>query len=311
MRLNLYVNSYTDRSPERQAEIDQCLRRNIDNPLIARVVLIDETGKPPAHPKVTPVPFKGRPTFDDYFDVIGRHTAPGDVNVITNSDVYFDDSLGRLADLDLMGRLLTLLRYEVLADGSTELCNYHGSAMSNSQDAWIFRGKPRLRTKADFTLGRPGCDCRLARLFWEAGYEVYNPAFDLKSYHLHVTNVRGYDLEKNVTPTPWLFVSPCTLAEIDRPRGVVAFSLFENTPAQTDGALANVKLAGEFYPGWAVRFYADKSIPAALVDELRRSARKSSGCRGRNTHGRGASGGSWWPTTTPPRGGSSATWSRA
>jgi len=47
MDLVLYSQYYRTRSPERQLEIDECLRRNLNHPGISRVVLFCESDAPP------------------------------------------------------------------------------------------------------------------------------------------------------------------------------------------------------------------------------------------------------------------------
>ena len=54
-----------------------------------------------------------------------------------------------------------------------------------SQDVWVFKGHIKPELKADFPLGVPRCDNRLLYELQEAGYSVLNPAFSIKSYHIH------------------------------------------------------------------------------------------------------------------------------
>jgi hypothetical protein len=62
----------------------------------------------------------------------------------------------------------------------------------DSQDTWIFLGSVNNINLADFTLGVCGCDNKIAYLLGENGYYVINPSKTLKTYHLHLTNVRNY-----------------------------------------------------------------------------------------------------------------------
>jgi hypothetical protein len=97
MAIHLYVNYYRDPSAARQAEIDAALARNLENAFIARVVVLGDARVPRDHPKITYVPCSPRPTFRTYFEVVNHHSSAADVNVIANSDIYFDDSLERLS----------------------------------------------------------------------------------------------------------------------------------------------------------------------------------------------------------------------
>jgi hypothetical protein len=53
---------------------------------------------------------------------------------------------------------------------------------------------------------------------------------------------------------------------------IIAFSLFGSKPRYTQGAIANLKLAEELYPGWVCRFYVDITVPTGVRRELERGA---------------------------------------
>ena len=50
---------------------------------------------------------------------------------------------------------------------------------------------------------------------------------------------------------------------------MIAFSLFGSDETYTAGAMENARLARIVYPGWTVRFYAGRSVPADVVQVLR------------------------------------------
>jgi len=52
---------------------------------------------------------------------------------------------------------------------------------------------------------------------------------------------------------------------------VICFSLWGDDERYTHGALHNVELAKEVYPGWICRFYIGKSTPRDIVSELEKS----------------------------------------
>ncbi|WP_223677940.1 tetratricopeptide repeat protein [Azospirillum agricola] len=53
-----------------------------------------------------------------------------------------------------------------------------------------------------------------------------------------------------------------------RRRDVIAFSLWGDRPDYTQGAIENVRLARELYPGWICRIYHDDSVPAPVLAAL-------------------------------------------
>lgn len=129
----------------------------------------------------------GRATFTEMFAMC----KPGCLNVIANSDIYFD------ADgVDLMRaqfepangptKVFALSRWDVDADGNATHYNH-----ADSQDAWVIYGGPR-NIDAPFTMGVPGCDNSLAHILAESGFTVTNPSLSIKAYHLHNVRWRSY-----------------------------------------------------------------------------------------------------------------------
>lgn len=70
---------------------------------------------------------------------------------------------------------------------------------------------------------------------------------------------------------------------------VISFSLYGQDPMYLQGALENVRLAREYYPGWICRFYCGMDVPGGLVDQLWREGAEI--CR---EAARGPHHGSFW-----------------
>jgi hypothetical protein len=160
---NLFINWFD--SEVRPQEFDYCLKKNLK--VFDRIINI-----------------KGRPTFTDFFHVASKF--PEDVNVIANLDIYFDESL-ELAQWITEDVAYCLTRHE--DDGLGNIITFkekhYGHPGEWSQDAWIFTGTKILDIKADFCLGERGCDNHIAYLFKEAGFEILNPAEDIRAIHCH------------------------------------------------------------------------------------------------------------------------------
>lgn len=187
--MNLFINSYTDKHPERNAELVTCLENNRECEAISKIFLIGDTIQP-EFSKLMNVPFSARPTYKDYFNIINRFTQPNDINIIANTDIYFKD-----VDYNHFTNLkhddcYALSRWDVNAEG--EAVHYNNSG---SQDTWIFRGAIKMVEGATFTQGVAGCDNKIAYLLSEAGYRVTNPSLSIKTYHLHNTNIRHYNTD--------------------------------------------------------------------------------------------------------------------
>lgn len=85
----------------------------------------------------------------------------------------------------------------------------------DSQDTWMWTGNRLMDAKGigEFEFGIPGCDNRFAYELSQYG-EIYNPSIDIKTYHIHATNVRTYNRE-TVVPSPYAFLNAIKLDQIN------------------------------------------------------------------------------------------------
>lgn len=146
-----------------------------------------------------------RLTFTDLF-ALCRHDC---INVIANSDIYFDHTLrDHAAQLD-EDSVWALSRYE---DMGTTLLPYH---RSDSQDAWVIRGGPHM-VDAPYQMGVPGCDNAIAHELTLRGLHVTNPCQSVRAIHLHRSAYRTYGAGRGKPkmyriPPPYQQVHPCSL----------------------------------------------------------------------------------------------------
>lgn len=144
-----------------------------------------------------------KPTYTSFFNKINEISTDDDINVICNSDIFFDETI-KLAENIKPNEMYALLRWEYQINKTAKLFE-----RPDSQDTWIFRGKIN-NVYGDFTLGIRGCDNRIAHEFSKAGYSVLNPCRSIKSYHVHNSNIRNYTM-KDVVPPPYLTIHPSSL----------------------------------------------------------------------------------------------------
>jgi len=189
--IRLFYNYYFDQDIRRRAELDRCKQVNLENKLL-NVIIIDTSSQS-----------MEKPTYNFFFNKINEITGDDDINIISNSDIYFDDSIA-LVEKMTSNQVYALSRWNVNRQGNVELFN-----REDSQDTWIIKGKVKP-VYGDFHLGRPGCDNRIAHEYKVAGYEVLNPSKTIKSFHLHNSGVRRYNTAHTVPP-PYLTLPPVEL----------------------------------------------------------------------------------------------------
>jgi hypothetical protein len=206
--VHLFVNFYRDKDPMRHRELEECLRRNLSNHEINKIyvfcndqdaTLLNGLG---CFNKLIVIRHAGRPTYKEMFEEVNRRTGNKQINIVSNSDMYFDLSLIHVQKIGIDDCYL-LSRWEVG-------CPFQVQRRGDSQDVWIFHGPVKPVPYADFTLGIPGCDNRIAYELQEAGYRVLNPSQTIKAWHLHGTNIR-HNLKEIPIPRPYLIVEPTAL----------------------------------------------------------------------------------------------------
>lgn len=200
--INLFINHYTDAHVNRNDELLKCLALNISNKHIDNIFCIcNNEGDSPLldGDRVSVLILKSRPTYNAFFQIIAKYTKQEDWNIIANTDIYFDSTITHIHKYNKPNILLALTRWEVTGT-QIQFLN-----RADSQDTWIFKGHPKVN--CDFTMGVAGCDNVLADRFHKAGWMVINPSRTIKTYHLHISNVRHYNGNDRLMP-PYKLITP-------------------------------------------------------------------------------------------------------
>lgn len=220
MQHNLFVNFYTDKNPKRSKELDFCLIQNVTNPAINSVVVICKEQDWQRIKEIFPVPQQDvngvglkirlndyskkivpivtdvRPTFNDYFRLMTRlYPGQENINIIANLDIIipYETLEGERTAKDYLtskNKCLALCRWDSKSEDYREKAKFLDFV--DSQDSWFFVGGVEEIPGVDFTLGTAGCDNSICHHLTVSGREVLNPSRTLKTYHLHVSDVRNY-----------------------------------------------------------------------------------------------------------------------
>ncbi len=210
MKYNLFTTYHHVDDETRRKEYITCLENN--SKVFNKIILLCENDSDKSEVLfITDALFdtmciainvKRRPTYNDFLDIMSSEEYVDSVNVLANSDIYFDDLSG-IDSLLHEDSCLALSRWE----------NGEHFNRADSQDSWIFLGKPSIRTSIDFCLGQLGCDNRFAHELVSCGYSVTNPSLSIRSNHLHTSSKRSY-LDDNgnrigeVVPPPYQLIIP-------------------------------------------------------------------------------------------------------
>lgn len=197
----LFTSFYQDRNPIRHKELEHCIRMNVNNAEIDKIIVVLE-GRKEDFPVLNysdriEVIEAQRPTFNQFFKLANALCGPDDIAIISNTDIYFDTSLKELDRIAWQSpTCVALSRWHYNEGGNIVLHNE-----KFSQDVWIFKGPIRQMQWADFYMGIRGCDNRIAYEILTAGYHVINPAQSIRCIHYHMSESRNYGDE--VVPKPY------------------------------------------------------------------------------------------------------------
>jgi hypothetical protein len=202
----LLQQRYDSPDPARQAELEEARAANAACTAFRHVEAVDGAAR--------------RWTFADLFSLAAERF-PGDVCVIANSDISFDSGLEALRPLVRPGVLAALTRWDdgtaPSMEGRIDLATWR--FYSQSQDAWAFVAGGLPAFPADFRLGIPCCENRLAYEAAAAGVIVVDPAFSIRTRHHHATNVRTWT-RRDAYKGP-LFFPRLTTMDPGQPEGMV------------------------------------------------------------------------------------------
>ena len=211
--LNVYLSYYQDPDPKRRKEIDACVECLCNNRSISRLIVLTEAPLPAAARAAITIPQDVRPAMASIFDLITNHSGDNDVNMVINSDCFFDERDAAAINAIGPDDAYCLLRVEIsravpLRVDRRKTKRNIKKHEGDMQDCWIIRGRPKAGMWLDFNSGTPGCDNRLAYELQKAGYRILNPYSRIRIYHYHRTGLRRYTARQRV-PQPYAFPEPC------------------------------------------------------------------------------------------------------
>jgi hypothetical protein len=214
MHANLITVYYAEPRQRRRAELELCLEINAGT--FERVLVLSE-GEGPAAIGGSSIECRRMDRRQKYADALAlarEIAADDDVTVIANCDIFVPPASLLLAKSALEpGQAWCLSRYELASGVALFDVEY-------SQDAWVFRGKPRSpllagAAAADYFFGVPGCDNRFAWELQESGYAVSNPSRSVRTYHVHGSRQRTVtNHARHRVPPPYLFIRPHELGQV-------------------------------------------------------------------------------------------------
>ena len=215
----LITQYYTPDKPNRRAEIQECLKKNLECQLIDKVILLNEKACAPRHEKLEEHVIGKRLTYADVIRWVYEKVPKDTMVAFANADIFIDDSWRNLwaIDLEAHPKFLALLRWEAKSSSKEDMdaAELFGPR-PDSQDTWVVSSNAVKAATwnwaaLDFPFGKGGCDNAITLEMYKNRFIVANPALTLKTYHLHSSGVRGYNPSDIVDKPVYLYIHPTGL----------------------------------------------------------------------------------------------------
>lgn len=227
------------------------------------------------HPKIQIIPSNWQ-KYNDLFSFANQNFK-NKLICICNSDIIFDQTLSLINDVN-ENTVLSITRWDIEPlENKMFPVLQKDQTIAWSFDSYIFKSplivdEKQLIEKLDIKVGIAGCDTYLIKKLRDLNIKLYNPAFDIRTYHYHFEDERSRNISdesywvkddyKNIPGIPLttldgkqILNQPSLISSFKVPRKVIAFSLWGTKPIYNIGAIRNAELAQELFPGWECWYY--------------------------------------------------------
>ena len=198
----------------RNKEIRQCLKINVENKYIDKIILLNERIYTDNElgikdKKIRQVNINKRLSYKDVFNHVQGDNLKGYI-ITSNADIFFDDTLNKIykTELHLKKQILTPLRFDYNDKAKIKYKLFGPRA--DSCDTWIFHSDfnpNKLERKyMNFNFGIDCCDLKIAHILNMLGYELINDPFYIKNYHFDKPE-RERDVTEKING-PYLYIVP-------------------------------------------------------------------------------------------------------
>lgn len=259
----LVTQYYRAASAARQRDIDECLRRNATT-----VAALDEIHALVEEPFSELVPYTANALAPVKEVVLGKRLTFAlaldymrslpedeyDLCVLSNADIFFDDTLFFVRGLRLGATVgLALSRWDMLRpECPKEVRPVHESLgwslkdASMTQDTWVFRTPvPPVDIDPTITVGSMwGCENRFAAACVASGVRLYNPFMHIRCTHVHFADAARATAAPRLAG-PYVYVPPCALEQVG---GATVASEPKATPTSASTPTATIATAANPAP---------------------------------------------------------------
>lgn len=213
--VTLIYQFFIHEDEDRNKEIKKCLKFNVGNKYIDRIILLNERIYTEHElgikdKKIRQVNINKRLSYKDVFNCVHGDNLKGYI-ISCNADIFFDDTLNKIfkTELHLKKQVLTPLRFDY-NDNKQKIKYKLFGPRADSCDTWIFHSNFNLtkveRKLTNFNFGTNKCDLKIMYIFNMLGYELINDPFYIKNYHFDKPEREREKTEE--IDGPYLYIVP-------------------------------------------------------------------------------------------------------
>ena len=145
---------------ERYNELITALKKNSENDCIDQIILLNEEKLDiPIHPKIKEIIINKRLTYKIAFDWAKENIPSGEIVMLSNSDMWFDETINKIKSINFSNTVVALSRYDLDKNNKWVILTNNPE---QTQDTWIYENPIKLDHDYNLTLGVPGCENKLA-----------------------------------------------------------------------------------------------------------------------------------------------------
>lgn len=204
---------YVPDKGRRRREIQKCLEMNIKNPLIDKIVLLNEKESMSNYSssKIQEVIIGKRLSYAAVLKWIHENAPKDTICVFANADIWLDEIMWKdVWTAKLENVFVALLRWDVQEDNSPSKLF---GPRNDSQDTWcVLSDSIKSRTwnwsSLEIPFGKAGCDNAITVEMLRQKFLIVNPALSLKTHHYHTSGVRNYNPADVVDKPMFMYVDP-------------------------------------------------------------------------------------------------------
>jgi hypothetical protein len=221
----LITTYYTTNNEERNNEINQCLKNNFENIYIEKIYLLNnkmynidfiDNSNNKIEQYIISLDEDYILKYSDSINFINKNVK-NKICILSNSDIYFDNTLSKISNKVMNNNFFALLRYDETVNGKKEIFTRFNEPRNDSQDCWIFKSPLNIDlNKINFSFRTLGCDSLFAKYIFDTGINISNPCLDIVTIHLHKTEFRTYNCDNRIHGI-YCLLNPCKLGEYPEP----------------------------------------------------------------------------------------------